>query len=504
MRALRKITQGPFTRDWRVKTLVPVILVNVIAFAGLYVLMYHFAVSNLIQTYKRSATVIFDELQLNFEDMMLAHSLSTAGTRLSRHAEAHGLSALSIYDPEGQPVATSGAQLTAGEAAQAREALHTSSMLWTLGPNNVVIFGRTIENAPVCHSCHDARLPRLGVMQLGIDLTKPLEQARTNVRQKFALAGVAWLGVLALLFWTARIVIGRPLALIQKSIGDPSRREQSGDLEDLAQRVHHRVWDLIDGQKKREETIAKQLVRAKQLAALGELAAGLTHEIKNPVAGVMSALELLRSEGDATAVQNAEVYEQILSELRRVTGTLDSLLRLARPQAPQRVGVDMARVVRELTSLFSARLRRQGVTLEVEAVESLPILELDPAQMAQVVVNLLTNSMQATDRNGSVRVSIASFPRRDGVVLVVSDSGRGVSAEQLERVFDPFFTTREDGTGLGLAICRQIVEQHGGTITLESEPGKGTRVVVLLPDLKAKAKEEKVKEKVRDVAVAAG
>jgi signal transduction histidine kinase len=92
--------------------------------------------------------------------------------------------------------------------------------------------------------------------------------------------------------------------------------------------------------------------------------------------------------------------------------------------------------------------------------------------------------MQASDRGGEVKVLIAPFPRRDGVVLVVSDSGHGIPPEQIEHVFDPFFTTKEEGTGLGLPICRQIVEQHGGTISIESEPGAGTRVVVLLPDLR--------------------
>ena len=110
--------------------------------------------------------------------------------------------------------------------------------------------------------------------------------------------------------------------------------------------------------------------------------------------------------------------------------------------------------------------------------------------MAQLLVNLLTNSLQATDRGGRVSVAVAPFPLRDGIILAVSDTGKGIPAEDLERIFDPFFTTKEDGTGLGLAICRQIVEQHGGTITVESEPGKGTRVVALLPDLRGSESEE--------------
>jgi len=478
MDALRKITQ-----DWRVKTIVPVIVVNVLAFAGLYALMYHFAVSNLIQTHRRSAAILFDELQLTFEDMMLEHRLASVGTRLARHARAHDLALLNLYDPNANPVVAVNRRPAADQIIQAQQVMAKADddVIWNLGADYIVTFGRTIDNTDACHTCHDARLPKLGVMQIGFDLTKPIAEARRNVRSKFALAGVAWIGALALLFWTGRIVIGRPLRAIERSIGD---HEQTGDLVAIAHRVHHRVWEVIDEQKRREETIARQLVRAKQLAALGELAAGLTHEIKNPIVGVMSALELLRSEGDSVSLQNAEVYEQVLNELRRVTGTLDSLLRLARPQPPQRVDVDMARVIRELTSLFSARFRRQGVTLEVEITESLPLLQLDPGLMAQLIVNLLTNSMQASDRGGVVKVLIAPFPRRDGVLLVVSDTGHGVAPEQLDHVFDPFFTTKEEGTGLGLPICRQIVEQHGGTITLESEPGSGTRVVVLLPDLR--------------------
>lgn len=504
MRVLRKITQQAFTRDWRFKTLVPVIVINVLAFAGLYALMYHFAVSNLIQTHRRNASIVFDEFQLTFEDRMIEHSVASTTRRLVRQARAHGLTAFTLYDPNVQPLASLNENLTANELQQAASAIRRpeTGAIWNLRDDNMLTFATAIQNVESCHSCHDARLQRLGAVQVAVDLTKPLADARRNVRHKFALAGVAWLGILGLLFWTARIVIGRPLEEIGKSVGE--EKGQTGDLAELAQRVHHRIWAAIDEQKKREENIARQLVRAKQLAALGELAAGLTHEIKNPIAGVMSALELLRSESDVISLQNAEVYEQVINELRRVSQTLDSLLRLAKPQPPQRVDVDMARVVRELTSLFAARFRRLGVVLEVEIPESLPLLQLDPSLMAQLIVNLLTNSMQATDRGGQVKVLTAPFPRRDGVVLVVSDSGHGIPPELLERIFDPFFTTKEEGTGLGLAICRQIVEQHGGTISLESEMGQGTRVVVLLPKISSQLTADSSQEGPIDVSVVAG
>lgn len=167
----------------------------------------------------------------------------------------------------------------------------------------------------------------------------------------------------------------------------------------------------------------------------------------------------------------------MLAELRRVTTTVDSLLRLARPRPPQRSNVDLKRVVREVASLFNARLRRQGVTLDVQIDDDVPALSLDSGLMVQLLVNLLTNSMQATDRGGTIRLALER-----GVELSVSDSGRGIAPADLEHIFVPFYTTKEEGTGLGLAICRQIVEQHGGTIEVQSEVGRGTTIVVRLPE----------------------
>jgi signal transduction histidine kinase len=301
------------------------------------------------------------------------------------------------------------------------------------------------------------------------------------VQVKFGLVGAAWIALVVLMSWIRMLVIGRPLADIQKTISAAGSGNGGGggshDLTALAEGLHSTLWELVQSQRRREEDIARQMVRMEKLAALGEVAAGLTHEIKNPLAGVIAALEIVRDESSGG---DREMIEQMLAELRRVVSTVDSLLRLARPRPPQRADVDMARVVREVTSLFSARLRRQGITLEVEIPEAVPLLLLDSDLMVQLLVNLLTNSMQASDRGGNVKVLLAPFPRHDGVVLAVSDTGRGIDREHIEQVFDPFFTTKEEGTGLGLAICRQIIHQHGGTITIESEPGQGTRVVVLL------------------------
>lgn len=476
------------TRDWRIRVLVPVLLINVAAFAGLYWLMYHYALDNLVNTHKFGATMLLDQIELDLRDLQVAHNRTLLGDRLAAHASPRDLLSVNVYSSDGEPIAWTRESPQPHELAQLRVVMLQPShpTMWVTDGDNPNLFGvRALRNGPTCMQCHTGEQV-LGAIQLGVDMTAPMAEARRRVNRNFTMAGAAWLGLLALMFWTGGVVIGRPLEAMQKSIKDAGLEHddtaRQHDLRALADRVHRSLWGLIGAQRQRDEDIARHMARAEQLAALGQLAAGLTHEIKNPLAGVAAATELLRDEADTS---NREVYDQILGELRRVTATLDGLLRLAKPQEPKRTDVDLARIGREITSLFSARLRRQGVRLELEAPDLVPTLQLDSGLMAQLLMNLLTNAMQATDRGGVVRVLIAPFPRRDGVVMAVSDSGRGISPADLGRIFDPFFTTKEEGTGLGLPICRQIVEQHGGTMTIESEEGKGTRVMVLLPDLRA-------------------
>jgi len=438
MSGMRRVLE--LTRDWRIRTIVPVIVINLLAFAGLYALMYHYAVSNLVQTHKSAADLLFDDLRLYYEDRSIEHSVNTMAVRLQRHIAAHHLHGFTLFAVSGEPLIAIEGEPATGDRR--------------------VAFERTLDNTVHCQGCHDAvNYPRIAVMQIRFDLTQPIREATGRVRKRFAAAGVAWVGVLMLLFWAGRVIIGRPLARIENSIRPAVRH----DLDGLA--LAHR---------QREEDIARHMVRAEQLAALGEVAAGLTHEIKNPIAGVIAALDLLRTEADAGEI---ELVDQMLAELRRVTTTVDSLLRLARPQPPQRSNVDLKRVVREVASLFNARLRRQGVKLDVEIDDDVPPLSLDSGLMVQLLVNLLTNSMQATDRGGTIGLAL-----KRGVELSVSDSGRGIEPAALEHIFVPFYTTKEEGTGLGLAICRQIVEQHGGTIEVQSEVGRGTTIVVRLPE----------------------
>ena len=494
MRRFSQSTAARLTRDWRIRTIVPVIVIHLFAFAALYVFMYRFAVSNLINTHKFGAAIVLDELELTFNDTMVDHGGATLRLRMTKQAEVQHLASLNLYDANGRPMVSTRGGPTSRDQTEAsvilaHPDLHTAWITRDDDPQkSILLVGmRVLDNKEECRSCHVGNAKHIGAIQMGIDLTQPVRDAKARVQRKFGLVGVVWLALISLMMWLRGVVIGRPLARIESSLtaaGSAQGGSQGHDLEALAHQLNSTLWGLIDGQRQREEDIARHMVRAQQLASLGEIAAGLTHEIKNPVAGVIAALELLGSEGEP--LQSREVYDQMLSELRRVSTTLDSLLRLARPQPPQRADVDMARVVREVTSLFTARLRRQGIALEVEVADAVPILPLDSGLMVQLLVNLLTNSMQASERGGSVRVLLAPFPRRDGVVLAVSDTGRGIDTENIERVFDPFFTTKEEGTGLGLAICRQIVEQHGGTITVESQRGQGTRFVVLLPDVEAR------------------
>ncbi len=222
--------------------------------------------------------------------------------------------------------------------------------------------------------------------------------------------------------------------------------------------------------------LQEKLVRAERLAVLGELAGSVSHELRNPLNVVKTSSFYLRSRLGETDEKVARHLDRVDRSVERADRTIGDLLAFSR-LAPSRFEptqlADMAgRVVAE-TTLPS------DVSIRLNAEESLPEVRADQVQMEQVLHNLVLNSLQAMNGSGNIDICIT----REGseLMLVVKDDGAGIAPEDLSKVFEPLFTTKAEGTGFGLAVCKRVVEEHGGTIELSSEPGVGTEAVVRLP-----------------------
>jgi signal transduction histidine kinase len=223
-----------------------------------------------------------------------------------------------------------------------------------------------------------------------------------------------------------------------------------------------------------------QAIQTEQLAELGLLAAGIAHEINNPLAVIAYALELLQRDGGLTPFQ-VEMAERIEAEIDRLKTLTGGLLCFTTGREGRRRLVALNQLIDEVFSLLRFELQRQSITLETEFAE-LPLVDADPNKLKQVVINLVMNAAQAMQGKGKV---VLRTCRHDdsSVELSVADTGPGIPPESQERIFKPFFTTRPagEGTGLGLYLCRNIVQEHGGEILVESVPGAGTTFRVRLP-----------------------
>lgn len=224
-----------------------------------------------------------------------------------------------------------------------------------------------------------------------------------------------------------------------------------------------------------------QLRRADKLAALGTLAAGVAHEVKNPLHALSLNLHLLEKEVAAAETRSAEVQEYIdilKSELRRLHRIVETFLRFSRPSMPEVRPLDLNAMLERVLSLVAFDAAAHGVVIET-AFERLEPVPGDEGQLSQVFLNLAINACQAMPSGG--RLTVRTAAREDWVDVVVSDTGEGISEEVLSHVFDPYFTTRPRGVGLGLAIAHRIIEGHRGTIDVESHVGRGTVMTVHLP-----------------------
>jgi PAS domain S-box-containing protein len=240
------------------------------------------------------------------------------------------------------------------------------------------------------------------------------------------------------------------------------------------------------------EQMQQQLYQTAKLASLGELAAGVAHEINNPLNGVINFAQLLKDEGAGRNEFERQMIDGIIEEGGRIAAIVRGLLTFARHDDNRRANVSLAEVVRTSLALFGRQFDKEGIRIETDLPEDLPPLYADASRLRQVVVNMVSNAYHSLKgQNGGggreklLRIGARRVEREGRALLRVEfyDSGAGIRPEDLGRVFDPFFTTRRDagGTGLGLSISFGIVREHGGTIRAESERGEFARFVVELP-----------------------
>jgi signal transduction histidine kinase len=226
--------------------------------------------------------------------------------------------------------------------------------------------------------------------------------------------------------------------------------------------------------------------RAEKLAALGTLAAGLAHELNNPIGIICSRIEVMLLEAESTGLPEAIRSDlQVLHRnAQRVARIAQGLLSFSRQSPGTHAIVQLNDVVRETLLLAERQVTRTGIKLAVEAADALPPVRGDSSALEQVLLNLVTNAAAAVEAGGEIRIITRPHPERAGCVqLIVADSGSGIPPAVLPRIFDPFFSTKPSGTGLGLSVSDGIVREHGGTIDVEATPGQGTRFTITLPAL---------------------
>jgi two-component system, NtrC family, sensor kinase len=300
-------------------------------------------------------------------------------------------------------------------------------------------------------------------------------------------AGAGAIAICIALLLVMTYVIQRPLVELQEkiaSVGDGNLdvsvafARRNDEIGDLGRNFNRMVTQLKDSREEIERLHRTQMSRAEHLATLGELAAGLAHEIRNPLAGIAGVVEIIGRDLPPTSPARA-VVKDVRQEITQINNILTDLLQTARPHPPEIRLSDLNVTVEHAVMLARQQALSKPIEIVLKKNPELPEVEHDSSQIHQVLLNLLLNSLQAIDGPG--RITIALEARNFQVAIHVTDSGRGIAPENLANIFRPFYTTKGNGTGLGLSLARRIVEEHQGSVEVSSTVGKGTQFTVLLP-----------------------
>jgi signal transduction histidine kinase len=291
-----------------------------------------------------------------------------------------------------------------------------------------------------------------------------------------ALVGIVWV-VAGSIVSPLRRLVSAAERIRSGDLDAHVRVDSDDELGELSATFNQMAHGLRESASEIHELHEQDMRRAAQLASVGELAAGIAHEIKNPLAGASSGIDMLERELPRSS-SSESLLRQIRTQLRRIESALRDLLSYARPKQPT-VGWAVPRqLVERVVTLVGPQAEAAGLSIEQDTARETKRVRVDPELLTQALVNLSLNGIQAMPAGGVLTFGVE--PMNDEIRITVSDTGTGIPEDAMNEIFRPFFTTKHRGTGLGLAITRSIVERHGGRLEVESTPGQGSTFALVL------------------------
>lgn len=351
--------------------------------------------------------------------------------------------------------------------------------------SNVSLFA--IENKSECRHCHDHNLPVNGILEITINNKSAADLLLSNQKKGFVIALISLATLIFIILRLFDKIINQPLIRLKQQMvkvqegnfDRPLILKKKDEIGELTESFNLMVKKLKDARAQIETLHTQQIEKAGHLASLGTLAAGLAHEIKNPLAGIKGAIEIIRQR-TAEDDPNKEIFTEILNQIDRIHTIVQDLLIYARPRETKITAADPQNIIQAAITMAASQTKGKDIQIQFVGLKDKLTIPLDSDKIQMVILNLLINSIDAIEKKGRIEAAVSLEDDRF-LNITISDDGKGIPDELFPKIFSPFFTTKKRGTGLGLSIIQRILKEHMGSITVHSREGQGATFKIKLP-----------------------
>lgn len=450
--------------------------------------------SQFIEMARESTELLLHTVENSIYNSMHLGNVQDVGSILSMVGQHNQLVGVRIFHPHGVILRSSNSSEVGKNIGKNEYNLYLSPKNYdiiNLPPfGEVLSMVKPIYNEEPCHTCHGNKARIIGVLNINYSLNRTklqmLDASRIFILSSVAITAFLALAISLLLYKFVKRPLDRlvnNMALVEQGELDVHIEYQGKDEIGRVIGSFNSMVNKLDYAKQELELLHfQQLERADRLASIGEMAAGIAHEIKNPLAGISAAITIINDDIPLEDPRNG-ILKEVLQQVKRLDKTVNDLLFFGKPSPPEFAYININEVLDSTCKFASQHRSVHNIQKNISLDPDLPTVYADNKQMQQIFLNLFLNAFQAMPNGGKISIITSKqiIDGKDVVRIDVSDTGLGIPPLILEKIFTPFFTTKAQGTGLGLPICYKLVQLHHGNISVQSDDINGTTFTIELP-----------------------